>query len=97
MSDKKIPPEFWERADALIAVANEQIKQSTTGKVSSSMLYAAARFTAFNVAFQAESAEEMQENKKEAINYFVAQFEKMLIENMEDYIENFEAYNSEDS
>jgi len=92
MDDEGIPPEFWQRADQVIALANKQVNDSTIGKVSSSLLYAAARFNAFNVASLADDAEEMKKDKEEAIKYFTEQYKNMLIENIDDYIENFERY-----
>jgi hypothetical protein len=97
MSDEGIPPEFWERADQVIALANEQVKDSTIGKVSSSLLYAAARFSSFNVASSADDVEEMKKDKEEAIRYFTEQYRKMLVENLDDYIENFEKYHVQDN
>ncbi|ABN61904.1 DUF3144 domain-containing protein [Shewanella baltica] len=92
MSDNEIPPEFWERADQVIAIANEQTKDSTIGKVSSSLLYAAARFNAFNVASSADSIDEMIKDKEEAIRYFTEQYKKMLTENLDEYIESYNEY-----
>jgi len=92
MSDAGIPPEFWERADQVIALANAQVKGTTIGKVSSSLLYAAARFNSFNVASSADGVDEMKKDKEEAIRYFTEQYKKMLTENLDDYIENFERY-----
>ncbi|MCP5244946.1 MAG: DUF3144 domain-containing protein [Burkholderiales bacterium] len=92
MSDNEIPPEFWERADEIISLANVQVKGSTVGKVSASLLYAAARFNAFSVASSALDADEMKKDKKEAINYFVEQYKEMLIENLDNYIENFDEF-----
>ena len=92
MEDNGIPPEFWERADQIIALANEQVQDSTIGKVSSSLLYAAARFNSFNVATSANDVEEMEKDKEEAVRYFTEQYKKMLIENLDDYIENFVKY-----
>jgi len=95
MNDEPIPKEFWERADKIIALANEQVKDSTIGKVSSSLLYAAARFNSFNVSSSAENVEEMKKDKEEAIQYFTEQYKKMLTENLDDCIENYESYNSQ--
>ena len=92
MSDNEIPPEFWERADEVIALANEQVKGSTIGKVSASLLYAAARFNAFNAASSVIDAEDMKKDKEEAISYFTEQYKEMLIENLDDYIENYDKY-----
>lgn len=92
MSDNEIPPEFWERADEVIALANEQVQGSTIGKVSVSLLYAAARFNSFDVASSAIDVDEMKKDKEEAIDYFMEQYKKMLIENLDDYIENYDKY-----
>ena len=92
MSDKNIPPEFWERADQIIELANKQVSGSEIGKVSSSLLYAAARFNSFNVASKADNVEEMKKDKEEAIKYFTEQYKKMLEENLDDYINNYEKY-----
>ena len=92
MSEDEIPPEFWSRADEVIAIANEQVKDSTIGKVSSSLLYAAARFNAFNVASSADDVDEMIKDKEEAIRYFTEQYRKMLLENLDEYIENYQEY-----
>jgi len=92
MSDNGVPQEFWDRADEVIAVANKQVGGESIGKVSSSLLYAAARFNSFNVANSADSAEDMKADKEEAIEYFTNQYRKMLEENLDDYIENFPDY-----
>jgi len=34
----------------------------------------------------------MAEAKQETLEYFVSEFRKMLEENLDDYIENFESY-----
>jgi hypothetical protein len=92
MNDAEVPREFWERADKIIALANDQAKDATIGQVSSSLLYATARFNSFNVATSAKDVAEMEKDKEEAIKYFTKQYKKMLIENLDDYIENYESY-----
>lgn len=92
MSNESPGPEFWVRADAIIHLANAQCKNAPNGKVSASLLYAAARFSAYNVAANVSDLEEMKIEKEEAIKFFTEQFKKMLIENMDDYIENFDQY-----
>ena len=94
MSEDKVPQEFWDRADEIIALANKQVQGSTVGKVSSSLLYAAARFNSFNVANSASDVEEMKQDKEEAVRYFTEQYRKMLEENLDDYIDNFKLYKS---
>ncbi|WP_438970286.1 DUF3144 domain-containing protein [Methylophaga sp.] len=84
---------FFERADAHIYLSNEQISDSISrGKVSASMMYSTARFNAWLSACGFDSAEEMSEHKQEVIDYFMAEYRKMLEENINDYIENYEPY-----
>ena len=81
--------QFFERADAHIDVANGQLKDTSRGKVSASMMYATARFNAWVTACTADSGEDLQSHREESIEYFVAQYRKMLEENLDDYIANF--------
>ena len=83
---------FYERADAHIHLANTQAQASGRGKVSASMLYSAARFNAWVSACGFESGDQMRDARDETITYFVTQYEKMLAENLDDYIENFDQY-----
>lgn len=83
---------FYERADAHIHLSNDQMENATRGKVSASMLYGTSRFNAWLSACGFESSEQMSEARAETIKYFVSEYEKMLVENLDDYIENFEKY-----
>lgn len=83
---------FYERADAHINLSNDQVQAATRGKVSASMLYGTSRFNAWISACGFNSAEEMQNAREETIAYFVAEYEKMLVENLDDYIEHFDSY-----
>ncbi|MGR6871394.1 DUF3144 domain-containing protein [Pseudomonas sp. HK3] len=96
MSDEKtaqkMDKDFFKRTDAFIKVANELTSEHEIGKVSASMLYAAARFNAFIVASSAKDKAEADRNKVEAIEYFTNQYRSMLMANMEDYIEKYDDY-----
>jgi len=89
---QKMDKDFFKRTDAFIKVANELTNDHDLGKVSASMLYAAARFNAFIVASSAENKEEADKNKVEAIEYFTSQYRSMLLANMNDYIEKYDEY-----
>ena len=89
---QKMDKNFFKRTDAFIKVANELSTEHDLGKVSASMLYAAARFNAFIVASSAENKEEADRNKVEAINYFTEQYRSMLLANMNDYIDKYDEY-----
>jgi uncharacterized protein DUF3144 len=92
MSDTDKDKEFYEMADAFIAIANGHSGKVEQGKVSATFLYAAARFNTFLVASASGSAKELSSRKKEAIEYFVAEYQKMLEEHFADYTEHFEKY-----
>ncbi len=81
--------EFYEMADAHIAVSNKQAKSIDPGKVSVTTLYSAARFNSYIVASNSESAAELAARKEEACKYFMAEYQKMLDEHFTD---NFDKY-----
>lgn len=56
------------------------------------MMYSTARFNSWVTACGWNNAEEMAAAKEEAIDYFVTEYRKMLEENMDDYINNFQSY-----
>lgn len=85
-------PKFFDRADAHIHLSNEQMGDAARGKVSASMMYATARFNAWVSACGFASGPEMAEARQETVDYFVTEYRKMLEENMDDYIAQFERY-----
>lgn len=88
-----VDEKFYERADAHITLSNDQITEETgRGKVSASFMYAVARFNAWVSACGFRNPEEMSRAKAETIDYFVAEYRKMLEENLDDYISNFNTY-----
>ncbi len=87
-----VDEKFYDRADAHINLSNSQRDDTSDGKVSASMMYATARFNAWVSACGPESGDELAEHKEETIEYFVAEYRKMLEENIDDYIGNFERY-----
>lgn len=85
--------EFYKRADEHIKLSNNQIiKDLPVGKVGASMTYSTARFNAWMSAYSVRNGAEMQVQKKETIDYFMEEYRKMLNENLDDYIENYDAY-----
>jgi hypothetical protein len=85
-------PNFYDRADEHIDLSNQQRGGIGRGQVSASMMYATARFNAWIGAFDLESGPEMAERKQQILEYFVGEYRKMLEDNLDDYIENFERY-----
>ncbi len=92
MSQEGIDAKFWERADAVIKLANEQGTTIENSKVSASLLYGVARFNAFVTATSYDDGAKLKIDKEEALDYFAAEYRKMLSENLDDYIENFGVY-----
>ena len=92
MSDNAPSPEFFDRANALINLANDQCASTHPSEVSASTLYASARFNAFIVAATTGSAQTMTAEKARALEYFTDQFRKMMEANLDDFIENYDTY-----
>ncbi|MDH4321370.1 MAG: DUF3144 domain-containing protein [Desulfobulbaceae bacterium] len=92
MKDEEFGKQFWQRADQFINLANEQSQASSSGEVSSSFLYAAARFNAFIAAATARNIDELKKNKEEAINYFSNLYREAFVENLEDWIANYDKH-----
>ncbi len=88
----KTDDKFFERADAHINLSNEQLTDTSNGKVSASMMYSTARFNAWLSACGFYNAQEMKDAREETVNYFVNEYKKMLEENLDDYIKNYDEY-----
>lgn len=88
----KLVDQFFDRADAVVNLANTFLEQVTRGNVSAPLLYATARYTAWVSVCGFEKGSDMQGMKKETIQYFVHEYRKLLSENLDDYIEDFEGY-----
>jgi hypothetical protein len=91
MADQ-VDDEFFYRADAHIALSNQQMKSASRSVVSVSMMYATARFNAWSAFIDHASAEGLALDRQEVIDYFVGQYQLMLEENIDDHIRNFESY-----
>jgi hypothetical protein len=87
-----VDDKFYERADAHIDLSNDQLKDISRGKVSASMMYAVARFNAWITACGYSTSAEMSGAREETIEYFITEYRKMLEENLDDYIDNFDKY-----
>lgn len=88
----EIDDDFFARADEHIDLSNMQLMGVARGKVSASMMYSVARFNSWVSACEFENGREMDEAKEETVKYFVTEYEKMLREHLQDYIDNFDEY-----
>jgi len=56
------------------------------------MMYACARFNVWLSASRHASASELKDAYGETIQYFIAEYRKMLVKNLDDFVENFGDY-----
>lgn len=92
MSNETRDEEFWQMADDFIKLANDKCGDSRNGKVSTTLLFAAARFNAFMFASMAKDLTDFRKEKDIAVRYFTSEYEKALVENLNDYENNFADY-----
>ncbi|MGB1009223.1 MAG: DUF3144 domain-containing protein [Thiolinea sp.] len=86
-------PTFYERADAVIHLANNQVTNDIPpGAVSASAMYAVARYNAFISAADFSNVADYKAEREEIIRYFVEEYRKMLEEHIDDHTENFSEY-----
>lgn len=84
---------FFERADAVINLANSQLSpESHAGQVAASLNYAAARFAVSAASIGFVKGEDLAKEKDEIIKFYTEKYQRMLAENLDQYIENFEKY-----
>lgn len=85
MSDDEIDVEFRRVADAFIDQANKHAETVKREHVGMALLYAAARFNAFVVAAHAPHVEKFDADRSKAVEFFRAEYVRMLEENLDDY------------
>ena len=92
----EITPEmhaFFQRADEIIGVANSQMNENAhSGQVGSSLLYAAARYTASVASIGFVKGDDFAKEKDDIIEFYVKQYRQMLNDNLNDYAQNFDKY-----
>jgi hypothetical protein len=84
MSEDAIGQDFWSLVDKFIQVANAQEEGMKASRISSAMLYAAARYNAFLSVSGCENAEMLAEARQASLEYFADQYEKVYLENFDD-------------
>ncbi len=86
-SDPATDKKFIKMADVFIADANQlcDVKTPDHQLVNAALLYASARFSAFITASLSKSKENYQQSTDAAIEFYTAEFNKMLKEHMQQY------------
>jgi len=92
MSKEERDEEFWAMTDEFIQLANSQCDKHKNGKVSTSLLFSAARFNAFMFASTTKNIDELAKDKELAIEYFTNEYKKALTDNLNDYEKNYKDY-----
>lgn len=84
---------FFERADAVIMLANSQLSpQSHAGQVAASLTYAAARFAVSAASVGFVKGSDFAKEKEDIIKFYTQEYQKMLGEHIDDYARNFAKY-----
>ena len=85
LTDEELDKQLRVIADGFIDLANDQAQRFHKENVSEGLMYASSRFSAFVVASHATDVLAYDEDRDRAIDYFVEQFRKKLITNLDDY------------
>lgn len=92
----EITPEmqaFYQRADAIIGVANSQLGPNAhSGQVGASLLYAAARYSASVASIGFVKGDDFAKEKDDIVEFYTKQYRQMLSDNLTDYAQNFDKY-----
>ncbi len=95
-SGLEITPEmqgFYQRADAIIGLANSQLGDNAhSGQVGASLLYAAARYSASVASIGFVKGDDFAKEKDDIVEFYVKQYRQMLSDNLTDYAQNFDKY-----
>jgi hypothetical protein len=83
---------FFDRADEIIRLVNEQVKTENGFDVCNSLIFAASRFSAYVISVMSKNSEDIIKNKDENIKNFTNKFEQSLTHNLNDFIENYEKH-----
>lgn len=71
-------PEFLKRVDEFIDLANRMAQDGHDGEASAAILFAAGRYNAFNFLSNGGT----EQNRAQAVEFYVSEYRKALISNM---------------
>ena len=91
-STSKPDTAFLPRVNAIVNLANDQCDTNHPNEVGASTMFAAARFNAFLLAKTTGGADSMSLEKERALDYFTEQFRKMMADNLDDFINNYDKF-----
>jgi hypothetical protein len=94
ISDDELDEIYRRMVDMFIDRANEMAETNSPENVGMALLYAASRYNAHVVSSHAETLEDYERDIPKAREFFHAQYEQMLDENLEDYKLNYTKYSN---
>lgn len=92
LSDEELDEIYRRMVDMFIDRANELAESESQENVGMALLYAASRFNAFVVSQHANTLEDYERDMSKARDFFRAQYQQMLDENLEDYKQVYTKY-----
>ena len=94
ISDDELDEIYRRMVDLFIDRANEMAETNSPENVGMALLYAASRYNAHVVSHHAETLEDYERDIPRAREFFHAQYQQMLDENLEDYKLNYTKYSN---
>ena len=85
LSDEELDQIYRKMIDLFIDRANELAEGNGPENVGLALLYAAARYNSHVVSQHASTLEDYEKDLPRAREFFTAQYQRMLDENLEDY------------
>jgi TPR repeat protein len=73
------PPDFLQRVDQFIELANRMSEGGKQGEVSAAILFAAGRYNAFNFL----SNDGTEQDRAQAVDFYVSEYRKAVESNLE--------------
>jgi hypothetical protein len=73
------PPDFLERVDQFVELANRLAEGGLQGEVSAAILFAAGRYNAFNFL----SNDGAQQDQEQAVEFYVSEYRKAIVSNLQ--------------
>ena len=92
ISDDDLDVAYRRMVDLFIDRANELAEDDSRENVGMALLFAASRFNAHVVSQHAQTLEDYERDSPKAREFFLAQYQQMLDENLEDYKQVYSKY-----
>lgn len=84
---------FFGRADEIITLANKQLSPTShAGQVAASLTFAAARFAVSAASVGFFKSSDFAKEKDDIIAFYTKQYQQMLADNIDNYVDNFDEF-----